>query len=105
MTEWQTSSPGVFTAAAETFADEHTFDLTSSASTGDGNFEDQSRRVHDFCYHCRTLAKIAPEGVALDLPPLEQGQYSPSFEKSIKGQRVLQHNSDYIRILSPFHLT
>ena len=55
--------------------DEHTFDLGkfgSRASGGGGNFEDQSRRVHNFCYNCRTVARIAPiKGIA---PSKEQGQ-------------------------------
>jgi len=44
--------------------DEHTFDLGKFGRAGSGNFEDQSRSVHNFCYNCRTVARIAPKGIA-----------------------------------------
>ena len=44
---------------------EHTFDLGKFGRGSGGNFEDQSRRVHNFCYNCRTVARIAPiKGIA-----------------------------------------
>ena len=55
--------------------DEHTFDLgkfgSRASGGGGGNFEDQSRRVHNFCYNCRTVARIAPKGIT---PSKEQGR-------------------------------
>ena len=51
--------------------DEHTFDLGKFGRAGSGNFEDQSRSVHNFCYNCRTVARIAPKGIA---PSKEQAR-------------------------------
>ena len=61
MAEWDSVVVGGRADSAAKDGDaEHTFDLGKFGRGSGGNFEDQSRRVHNFCYNCRTVARIAP---------------------------------------------
>ena len=74
MAEWDSVVVGGRADMADVANDgDHTFDLGKlGGGRASSNFEDQSRRVHNFCYNCRTVARIAPiKGIA---PSKEQGQ-------------------------------
>ena len=77
--------------------DEHTFDLGKfSGRASGGNFEDQSRRVHNFCYNCRTVARIAPKGITLTK---EQGR---TFSICHLGGKSVTQNDLFLCVLHFF---